>query len=111
MDRLFRTAQTNIAEENYSETAVTESPDWLIAVEKAEYIENHVLHLSFSDGQEKLVDFGPFLRQSLNPLIRKYLDIERFKQFTVEYGDLFWNDYDLCFPVADLYEGHIGSET
>ena len=22
-------------------------------------------------------------------------------------GDLFWDDYDLCFPIADLYEGRI----
>ena len=40
-------------------------------------------------------------------MIREYLDAENFRKFTVEYGDLFWNDYDLCFSVADLYEGTI----
>jgi len=44
---------------------------------------------------------------SLNPLIRAYLDLDKFKNFSIEYGNLFWNDYDLCFPIADLYEGRI----
>ncbi len=78
-----------------------------ISVEHAEYIEKYMLNLKFSDGTEKIVDFGFFLQNSLNPMIKKYLNIEIFKKFTVEYGDLFWGDYDLCFPVADLYEGSI----
>jgi hypothetical protein len=79
----------------------------IIEIKRAEYIGEYKLRLQFSDGQERLVDFEPFLLDSSNPLIRKYLDLEKFKQFTLEYGDLQWNDYDLCFPVADLYEGRI----
>ena len=40
-------------------------------------------------------------------MIKKYLNPDEFKKFTIEYGDLTWNDYDLCFPIADLYEGKI----
>jgi hypothetical protein len=80
---------------------------WVINLESAEYIEDYKLQLRFSDGQERLVDFGPFLHQSLNPLIGQYLELERFKEFRLEYGDLVWNDYELCFPVADLYAGRI----
>jgi hypothetical protein len=79
----------------------------IIAVEQAEYVDNYRLNLKFSDGTERTVDFGDFLYRSLNPMIRKYLDTKKFREFTVEYGDLFWNDYDLCFPVANLYEGTI----
>lgn len=81
--------------------------EWVIDVEEAEYVEGYKLRLLFSDQSERVVDFEPFLRQSLNPLIGKYLDMNSFKQFSVQYGDLFWNDYDLCFPVADLYRGVI----
>lgn len=81
--------------------------DVVIGIETAEYIEEYNLHLRFSNGQERVVDFGPFLHSSLNPMIRKYLDLEQFKQFTVENGDLYWHEYDLCFPIADLYEGQI----
>lgn len=79
----------------------------IIDIEEAKYIVGHKLQLLFSDGRVSIVDFEPFLRNSLNPLIRKYLALENFLNFSVEYGDLFWNDYDLCFPIADLYEGRI----
>ncbi len=40
-------------------------------------------------------------------MTRKYLDKEYFKAFSVEYGDLVWNDYELCFPIWDLHEGRL----
>ena len=79
----------------------------IVEITSAEYVADYKLRLRFSDGKERLVDFEPFLRDSLNPMIRVYLDLEKFKHFTVEYGDLHWNDYDLCFSIADLYEGWI----
>ena len=79
----------------------------VVDVKAAKYVGGHRLYLLFSDGKEQVIDFGPFLSKSLNPMIRKYLNVDEFRNFTVEYGDLFWNDYDLCFPIADLYEGQI----
>jgi hypothetical protein len=107
MDRLFRSTQENITGENHAQDSVRDQEGWVIAIEGAQYIKDHILRLKFSDGKEAEVDFGPFLNRSLNPLIRRYLDMNMFKRFTVEHGDLFWNDYDLCFPIADLYEGNI----
>lgn len=79
----------------------------VIDVQSAEYKKGYKVRLCFSDGQERIVDFEPFLQSSLNPMIRKYLNLEEFKRFSIKDGDLHWNDYDLCFPVADLYEGQI----
>ena len=79
----------------------------IINVEKAEYFSGHKLKLTFNDGAEQLIDFGPFLSNSLNPCINKYLDLTEFKKYELENGDLEWNDYDLCFPTADLYENNI----
>lgn len=81
--------------------------DSILAVAGAEHKGKYVLRIQFSDGMTRDVDFGPFLTRSANPLIRKYLDPNLFHDFTVQDGDLFWNDYDLCFPVADLYENTI----
>lgn len=78
-----------------------------ISVERAAYDGDYRLRLVFNDGVEQLVDFAPFLTASTNPLIRKYLDPGRFQHFTIKYGDLFWDDYDLCFPIADLYDNNI----
>lgn len=79
----------------------------VINITLVEYVEDYKLHLVFSDNEERIVDFEPFLQKSSNPMIRKYLELENFKHFTVKYGDLFWNDYDLCFPIANLYDGRI----
>ena len=54
-----------------------------------------------------MVNFEPFLSSSHNPMIRRYLDPEVFAKFSVQHGDLVWNDYDLCFPIVDLYEGQV----
>jgi hypothetical protein len=78
-----------------------------IDIKRAEYLEEYKLRLEFSNSQVRVIDFGPFLENSCNPMIRKYLDLEKFRQFSLDYGNLFWDDYGLCFPLADLYEGQI----
>ena len=83
------------------------SKDQVITIEKVEYLGEYKLALFFNDNTKQVVDFHPFLAGSLNPLIKKYLDLAEFKKFNIADGDLEWNDYDLCFPVADLYENNI----
>lgn len=77
----------------------------VVDIEAAEHVGGYRVRLVFSHDQERIVDFEPFLRTSPNPMIRRYLDPDNFNVFRVEYGDLVWNDYDLCFSIADLYEG------
>ena len=76
-----------------------------IAVTHAEYLGNYEIHLTFSDEMEQTVDFSAFLNRSHNPMTRKYLDKKLFRNFQIEHGDIVWNDYELCFPIGDLYEG------
>jgi len=28
-----------------------------------------------------------------------------FKKFTLRDGDIDWNNYELCFPIEDIYQG------
>jgi hypothetical protein len=66
------------------------------------------LTISFSDGAVRTVDFGPFLlRNARHPAVQEYLDPVRFGNYTIRDGDLMWGDYDLLFPIADLYRGNI----
>ena len=83
------------------------SDDQVISIKQVSHINDYKLKLVFNDQSSQVVDFQPFLSQSLNPLIRKYLAPEEFAKFEVNGGDLEWNDYDLCFPIADLYENRI----
>ena len=79
----------------------------VISVEKVAQVGDFKLQLEFNDKTSQVVDFYPFLSHSLNPLIRKYLSPKEFAKFQIDNGDLEWNDYDLCFPIADLYENNI----
>jgi len=79
----------------------------VISVEKVNQLSDFKLELEFNDNTRQVIDFYPFLSLSLNPLIRKYLTPEEFSKFEIDEGDLEWNDYDLCFPIADLYENRI----
>ena len=79
----------------------------LIEIKSAIYIGNFEIRLFFNDGFIRLVDFKTFLESSLHPSIRKYLDETRFTQFQIIDGNLNWNNYDLIFPVADLYQGRL----
>jgi hypothetical protein len=65
------------------------------------------LRLRFDDGTEQVVDFKPFLSRSVHPDIRAYLDPARFATFRIKYGELVWGDYELCFPVIDLYRNQL----
>lgn len=78
-----------------------------IDVESVTYLERYKLEIYFSDGHVQTVDFEQFLKRSIHPEIRKYLNLDLFKQFRIVNGQLDWNDYDLCFPLEDLYNGTI----
>ncbi len=68
---------------------------------------DYALKIEFDDETVQTVDFGPFLKRSHHPDVRAYLQPERFAAFHVSYGELVWGNYDLCFPVIDLYRNSI----
>lgn len=78
-----------------------------LKIDSAKYLSDFAIRIKFSDGNEKLVDFKPFLSKSLHPSIKKYLDETEFSNFSLTDGNLNWNDYDLIFPLSDLYNGQI----
>jgi len=78
-----------------------------ISIIKADYLGEYKIRLSFSDGVEKAIDFSNFLTNARNPMSRKYLDEEEFKNYSIVYGDIIWNDYEMCFPIWDLHEGKV----
>ncbi len=80
-----------------------------LKIDSAKYLSDYAIRIKFNDGSEKLVDFKPFLSKSLHPSIKKYLDENQFSNFSLTDGNLNWNDYDLIFPISDLYDGKISA--
>lgn len=79
----------------------------VISINKALYVGDYKILFGFSDGTEKEIDFSKFLHEARNPMTRKYLDKQLFRKYTIQYGDIIWNDYEMCFPIWELHEGNI----
>ncbi len=78
-----------------------------LKIHSAKYLSDYAIRIRFSDGIDKVVDFKPFLSKSIHPSIKKYLDEKKFSNFNLIDGNLNWNDYDLIFPIWDLYNGKL----
>ncbi|MEZ4886912.1 MAG: DUF2442 domain-containing protein [Chitinophagales bacterium] len=81
--------------------------DEVITISKAKYLYDYTLEIEFDNGVIQKVDFAPFLTSSPHLEVKKYLNVFLFRKFTLENGQLYWNDYDLIFPIGDLYTNDI----
>lgn len=79
----------------------------VLQLKHVEQVTPYRLRLQFADGHVTEVDFEPFIQQAQHPSIRKYLDQNLFQQYRIEHGDLMWGDFDLVFPIHQLYDGKI----
>ena len=78
-----------------------------IGIENAIYVNGYQIKIRFSDGKLSIVDFKNFLQGNNHPEIKKYRDIDLFKDFKIIDGNLNWHDHKLIFPISDLYNGKI----
>lgn len=78
-----------------------------LRVKEAKYVSRHRVDITFNDGTRRVVDFGPFLKQARNPMFTKYRGLREFQSFHIQDGDLMWGDFEMIFPIMDLYEGNI----
>lgn len=81
------------------------APQYL-AVTEAKYVSGYRILLTFNDGTVRLLDFGPFLAKARNPDTTDYRDLQKFRTYRIEDGDLVWGDFQMIFPIMDLYRGN-----
>ena len=77
----------------------------MIVISRADYVSDYKIHFVFSDGQQRLADFYPFLSNSTHPLINKFLDIKLFKQFYIENWAVRWGDNECDLNPMEIYYG------
>ena len=79
-----------------------------LRVDRAEYDSDYKVRVAFNDGTQRIVDFGLFLMQHPHPQYNKYRDVELFKSFSIDMGNLVWGEnWDLIFPIEQLHKGKI----
>jgi Protein of unknown function (DUF2442) len=79
-----------------------------ISVKEARHLEGYKLEVIFNDNKRKIVDFSGFLQTHSHPQYNKYKKENNFRKFKIENGNIVWGrDWDMIFPVYDLYKGKI----
>ncbi len=98
----MRTSNENgitIYEEEEHDIVEVQTPLTVVA---ASYLEDYKIHIIFSDCEERIIDFESKLRSF--PPLHKFLKINTFKKFRLYNGNIQWNDFEMIFPVEDLYK-------
>jgi hypothetical protein len=85
----------------------TSDPKEFLEITQATHLGGYRISIEFSDGTQRVMDFGPFLRKARNPEIMAYRNLRKLKSFHLQDGDLMWGDYEMLFPIADLHRGEI----
>ena len=79
-----------------------------IEIVSTKYLKQYCIELTFSDAKKVIVDFGVLLNNCSHPQHNKYKELCYFKQFKIENGNIVWGkNWDLIFPVEELYKGQI----
>jgi len=76
-----------------------------LTVADAKYLHDYVISITFSDGENKKVDFTKSIN-STKGYYTKYKTPRNFKSFKIEDGNIVWGkDWDLIFEIKNLYLG------
>lgn len=84
-----------------------------VFIKSARHVGDYRIAFRFTDGHASEVDFHAFLTApSQNPMATQFLDVTRFKDFTIEdRTDIVWGDWEMCFPFAALYAGDLAVDS
>jgi hypothetical protein len=75
-----------------------------IEIISACYVQYFTITLTFSSGDNKLVDFLPLFHKHVKGDNLKYFAPQKFKRFIVKNGNIYWGrNEDVIFPVQLLY--------
>ena len=79
-----------------------------ISVINARHLHDYLIEVTFSDRTSQIIDFKQQLDRLRVPEYTKYREMQHFKSFEIENGNLVWGeDWDLIFPVDQLYENKL----
>ena len=79
-----------------------------ICIIQAEYVGDLSIKILFNDNTCNTNDVGTFIKNHPHPQYNSYLEEKKFKKFKIDCGNIVWgNNWDLIFPLEQLYVGKI----
>ena len=73
---------------------------------EAVYIEDYKIQLSFSNGKSGMIDLAEYIMEG--DIFEGIRALEKFKNFTLEYGTLTWDNGEIDIAPETLYEKATG---
>ena len=58
----------------------------IIEINNAHYLSNYKIEILFNYGRKRIIDLNDFLKKAKNPMTRKYLNINIFKNSKLSIG-------------------------
>ncbi len=75
---------------------------------EAKCLSAYLICITFQDYTQQTIDFEPFLNHKKHEVFEFYKQLSNFKKFRIEKGNIVWGeDWDLIFPIEQLYNGKI----
>lgn len=74
-------------------------------ITEAQYKGDYKILVCFDDGTMHLADFRGFISQSALPCVRKYLDLDLFRQFSVNEWGLCWGENEFDINPLSIHNG------
>lgn len=69
----------------------------MLSIEKAKYLEEYKIRLTFNNGETGTADLKDFLFQDHRPIFSKLKDSETFQNFKIKHSTIVWmEDIDLA---------------
>lgn len=76
-----------------------------VMITNAVYLSGYRIEVEFDNGTKRTIDLQNFLENSKNAIVRRFLNLSRFRQFRIEDGTLAWGDNEFDLNPANIAEG------
>lgn len=74
-------------------------------ITNAVYLSGYRIEVEFDNGTKRTIDLQNFLENSKNAIVRRFLNLSRFRQFRIEDGTLAWGDNEFDLNPTNIAEG------
>ncbi len=79
-------------------------------ITKVKYLSDYKLKVVFDNGEKRIADFKDFLFKSHNPMTTQFRDKKRFKNVSIAFGHLTWEDGQMDIPAESIYNNEFASK-
>ncbi len=76
---------------------------------KVKYLSGYKLEVVFDNGEKRIANFKEFLFKDHNPITTQFRDKKRFKNVSLAFGHLTWEDGQMDIPAINIYNNEFTS--